>query len=270
MKLSGGGDQDVRPACDLRHVLRPCVTVDDRGVFMHEHHGHGAADDQRTPDDSCLFTADRDLKMMEDFHGRFRSAGRKTGLRICKYTGEGQVCTSVDIFGRVEHAPCLFIIQMLWKGAEHKDSMNGVVLIEPGQSAVELLLRHILRQYDFLHFYIDSPRPLNNSAFISQVIWALTDPQYTECRGASFFLQCRHILPHLNSHRIRHFFALQYNSHSFLTFFQFRKHTAPDSIFNRFHSSFFIRFFPASQSTFFSGFSINFFTGFSINSSRVS
>ena len=87
VELSGGGDQDISLSRDRGDVNGACVAVDDSGVFMHQHHTHRASDDQGASDDSCFFTLDGNIKMVQDLHGCLGCAGRKAGLCICKDAG---------------------------------------------------------------------------------------------------------------------------------------------------------------------------------------
>ena len=205
---AGSRDQDVRPAGEGPDIPRAGVAVDDGRVLMHEHHGDRAADDEGPADDRDILPADGDPVMMQDLHDRLGGAGREARLCIGEHTCQGQVRAAVDVLGRVEHLPGLFIVQLLWQRPEQQDPVDGVILVDPRQLPVKLLLRHIRRQDDIDHLHTDCLRPLGRAALIGEVIRTLPDAENTDRRRDPLLLERFHIPLHFHSQGIRDLFSL--------------------------------------------------------------
>ena len=219
MELTGGGDQNICPAGDGRDVKGACMAVDDSGVLMHQHHAHGASDDQRTSDDSCLSALDGDIEMVQDLHGRLGGAGRKTCLCISKNTGQRQICTAVDILGGIEHLPGLFIVQMFGKGTEEKDTVDGVVFVDTFECFVKDLLCDVGGEDNLFDGDAYGLGPFCCPALVGQVIGAFSHTEYTQGGCDTGFFQCLCVLLHLCGECVCDFFASEYFCHKqFLSF----------------------------------------------------
>ena len=213
VELTGGGDQDVRLSGDRRDIHCTCVAVDDSRVFMHQHHAHGASDDQRAPDDGSLFAFDRYIKVMEDFHGGLCRAGREAGLGVCEDTGQGKIRAAVYILGGIEHLTGFFIVQLSGKGTEKKDAVDAVVLVEIPERPVKDLLSDVAWEDHFFDSDANGLGPLCRASLIGQIVRPLPHPEYAESGCDAGFFQRLCIFLHLCGKGIRDFFASQYFSH---------------------------------------------------------
>ena len=187
MEPARGCNQNVGLAGNGRHIRRACVTVDNCRIFVHEHHGDRPTYHEGTADDGGLFTADRNVEMVQDLHGCLCGTGRKSGLCVGENTCKREIRTAVNILGGIEHLPCFLAVKVSGKRPEEKDAVNRIILIDAGELPVEGPLGRVLGKNDIDHLDSDSLGAFGRTALIGQVIRALPNPENAQCRGDSLF-----------------------------------------------------------------------------------
>ena len=171
---------------------------DGRGVFLHEHHGHGAPHHQAAPDDRRALASAADAVVAQNLHAGGSRARGVAFPAARKHRGEAAAGNAVDVLCRSKQGFGSRLVEMARQRPEHEDAVHGGICVELADGLLELVLAAVCRQQHAAHAHPAGLGALEGAALIREVVVALTHAQYSQARLHTGRLQAQRLFQHLH------------------------------------------------------------------------
>ena len=207
--LADRGNQNVRPACDLREIFRFGVADGDRSVSVEKEHCLRLSDYVASADDDALLALGADAGLLYKLHHAGRSAGKEVKIPdhdladVCR--GE-----CVHIFFFADGVDDLLLVNVRGERKLNEYSVDLVRAVKMIDELQKLRLGHGLGKGVFLRIYVARLAGLFLVVDIHARRRVISGEYYRETRPYALLSEGERLFCHFLLYPCRNFFSVQY------------------------------------------------------------
>ena len=186
---SGRGNEDVRPARDLRGIFGFRVTERHRRAAAQQKHRRRAPDDEAAPEYDGVFPLDGNLIKLQQLRHRLRRAGGEPPVRPGIHRGERALRCAVHVLFRRDGAQYARLVQRRGQRAQQQYAVYRCIGAQTAQRFFQCHAGNVLRKGNAPRFDAGGGAALHGGTLVGQIVLARSKAHDGERRDDALFAQ---------------------------------------------------------------------------------